>query len=506
MKSLSICRRSLLALSLVAAVAPAGCLADASESQDLESAPEEEIGEAADALTVADLAYKTVYLYNKWGCDTGDYRCGYNFGWEGTTSRLWAANDTIQQTPWLLIPVPGTTDQFYLQNKWHCQFGDGRCNMNLSWSGTTAELVDQSDFSDWVPWQFVKVPGTVSQFYLKNKWGCDVGDSRCDDYLGFSGLTGKLFPEDDDYNRTPWRVAVIQADTTDAELAYKFAPQLRFDGAAYDYPMSAQPFYDQAVAVPQTSRVENTSYSTVTSSSVPTYYQVTRCGDQVRIMYWWFYGYQDACDVFGNGTHNGDWERVMVTVSDDQSQVAAVTYWAHGGHYTRLTERDGVQLTLDTDPVIYPGKTSHASYYGQGGTGTCLYWEDWHNTDGSHMDTWHNLVSLDDSAEPWMIADREGGFHWGENGVSKHPTQDGTSCSMSACEYSTKQTAQMHSQCKDGDWDTGVECRSKCRSGYTDGGLICTNWSTFDSYTKHSYDYDYTLPTSDKGLLTSDPR
>ena len=35
-------------------------------------------------------------------------------------------------------------------------------------------------------------------------------------------------------------------------------------------------------------------------------------------------------------------------------------------------------------------------------------------------------------------------------------------------------------------------------------GLTCTNWSTWHTYSQYIYDYDYTLPTSNLGLLTND--
>lgn len=46
-------------------------------------------------------------------------------------------------------------------------------------------------------------------------------------------------------------------------------------------------------------------------------------------------------------------------------------------------------------PVIYVGKTSHGSYHRSGGSGACLYWEDWPNpSDVSSWDTWNHLVDL----------------------------------------------------------------------------------------------------------------
>lgn len=289
-------------------------------------------------------------------------------------------------------------------------------------------------------------------------------------------------------------------------VVQRFAPRLRFDGATPDYPMSAEPFWEQAVAVAQTQRIDNTDYGLVTANRVPTYYQTIQCGNQLRIRYWWFYGYQSACDAFGDGTHNGDWESITLLLSEDQSSIAAIQFEAHGNHYTRLAARGGFDVEEGTHPVVYPGKTSHASYYGQGGSGTCLYWEDYRNNwSGNHLDGWMNLLSLQVDSEPWMRADRAGGFSWGTNGVSRHPTQDPPTCAANAADWSLLDDAWRHSQCKRGDRDDGTQCHVQCRPGYTDMGYTCTNWSwwSWDTYTQSLYHYDWLLPTSDLGLLTN---
>ncbi|MBI3231329.1 MAG: hypothetical protein HYZ45_14545, partial [Burkholderiales bacterium] len=125
----------------------------------------------------------------------------------------------------------------------------------------------------------------------------------------------------------PWQSA--QA----VDLAAKFAPKLRFDRAAVGYPMSAQPFYEAmqrnrngATFVPP----ENLDVTSLHSGKVPTYYQVRQFGNQVRIHYWWFYGFQHPC-FLDQGQHNGDWEHIMVTLAEDKNSIAAVTYYQHNG-------------------------------------------------------------------------------------------------------------------------------------------------------------------------------
>jgi hypothetical protein len=357
-------------------------------------------------------------------------------------------------------------------------------------------------------------PCKSNQFYIYNRWGCNTGDSRCNYHLSWQGLNGVLLPPSDTYDLVPWAVTVIDADTTDADLAYKFAPRMMFDtvGEGYNpnYPMSAQAFYDQAVAVTQTSRVKNTSYSSISSNSVPTYYQVVRCQGQVRIMYWQFYGYR-ATDSCVSET-NGDWTRIMVTVSEDQSQVAAVTYYARAANFTRLTARDGVELTLSTSPVVYVGRTAHGNYHKpEGDGGSCGIWDDPHNNDGSagapHMDTWHNLVSIDDSMEPWMIKERAAPFYWGTwkgNGTDRHPTQMGPTCQMDAYYKGNAidTDSDRYTQCREGDIQTDfgdANCTIPCADGYTNYDGWCKDG--IHSYTQKTYSYDYYIPISDQGLL-----
>lgn len=279
------------------------------------------------------------------------------------------------------------------------------------------------------------------------------------------------------------------------ELAQAFAPRLRFDSGASTYPMSAQTFWNNGMSG------QNNDYGSIGRYEVPTYYQVTKCGNQVRIMYWWFYGYQGTCDGV-SGSHNGDWENVMVTLAENDRSIAAVTYWMHGDHYTRLRARGGVD-NIEDGPhvVVHVGKTSHASYFEEGGSGSCLPWEDFHHDGSQHLNSWNTLVSLDQDAEPWMASDRAGGFSWGPGGVNTHPTQKGPSCDMSAA---ASIDVWRGTQCKVGDDDTGAECLRQCKSGYTNGGLICTNWSTLHSYSRERYGYGYWLPTSNLGLLNAD--
>jgi hypothetical protein len=205
--------------------------------------------------------------------------------------------------------------------------------------------------------------------------------------------------------------------------------------------------------------------------------------------------------------HNGDWENVMVTLSEDASHVAAVTYWLHGQHYTRLTGRGGVELT-GTHPVVYPGRYGHGSYFGQGGYGTCAFNDDARHPSSSdqHLDSWANLISLDGDAEGWLAADRMGGFVWGIEGVSTHPTTStAQSCNVYAASWEFPlDDSRPYTECELDDDDTGFDCHSGCPDGWTEYDLTCTDWSgSWATIGRSYYGYDYTLPTTDRGLVVN---
>jgi hypothetical protein len=327
----------------------------------------------------------------------------------------------------------------------------------------------------------------------------DTRSSRCEDNL--LCVSTSATPVRDGGTGT-WRFV-----NDVSHYAEKFAPRLRFDNAGHGYPMSAQAFYTHAITQGNTARLENTDPGTLQHGTIPTYYQVIKGGNQLRIKYWWFYGYQNSCDAFGNGSHNGDWEDVTVILAEDRSSIAAITFSMHGHTYTRLADRNGFDVEEGSHPVVYVAKNSHASHFENGGTSvSCLPWDEFHNTsNGTRMDSWKKLVDLNGAAEPWMASDRAGSFVWGPDGVSTHPTQKGPSTRMNAADWTTTIDTWRHSQCKKGDADLVAGCLRRCRSGYTDIAGVCTEipfgWST---YTRSTYGFDYEIPNDDRGLLSNE--
>lgn len=317
------------------------------------------------------------------------------------------------------------------------------------------------------------------------------------------------------------------------ELVSKFAPVLKFDRAAVGYPMSAQPFYEamqRANAGQAFERPENTDRASLQSGNVPTYYQVRTYGQQTRIHYWWFYGYQHPCFA-GEGAHNGDWEHIMVTLAEDKSKVAAVTYSQHNGSYTRIAGPRDAPCTPagsgrcagsrgfaseGSHPVVYVGKYAHGSYhnsndFGPPGVGGCAYYGDYRNPASTqdHLQTATRLIDLDGDEEAWLAADRQGGFSWGPDGISTHPTQRPPQAQMAMCEgsptYGVANAGCYQSECLAGDDQASEDCLKECKPGYTNIGLICSKkkfpWTPYGRLTGgNKYNYNFTIPLQDAGL------
>ena len=238
----------------------------------------------------------------------------------------------------------------------------------------------------------------------------------------------------------------------------RFSPVLKFDGSYTGLPMSAQAYFQSMLTLtanPTTGQItwtvpwdgpspcnvegrikvcsrdecncgmQNSNFSTLTSGEVPTYYMaisdLETTGDgRLRIAYWWFYGFQSYCnswDVSSDGSHHGDWEKVIVTTNPNRTRADAVTYEFHGDWYTR--RYGGFEMSGDR-PVVYVGKIGHGNYHSNeisgwmaGTPSHCCEYADYRNP---HSDTiWYNtnenLVSLRGDAEPWMLADHIGSIY-----------------------------------------------------------------------------------------------
>lgn len=126
----------------------------------------------------------------------------------------------------------------------------------------------------------------------------------------------------------------------------------------------------------------------------------------VVIDYWIWYSHQPAClkiNTIQNGqratneygAHRADWEKVVVHIMDE---VKKVRYHQHSGSYTK--HRDNVEF-VDSHPVAYVGQDSHGSYHNEGGTGNCLYFQDFRRFEDPQLkvDGWKNLISIKNHTE-----------------------------------------------------------------------------------------------------------
>jgi hypothetical protein len=313
---------------------------------------------------------------------------------------------------------------------------------------------------------------------------------------------------------------------TSLSLAIKFAPQLRFDSGKgtcsgpETYPMAAQEYYQKIVKTGawknEHKKLQNNNPATIRNNVVPTYWRGFQCGkNQVRLEYWWFYGYQHPCDCV-SGAHNGDWERVVIILSEDKTRVAAITYWQHSGWYTRFSGERGFDL-YGNRPVVYVGRANHGSYHNkQSWAQTCCYWEDHRDGKGVHMNSWLGpLIKLQSpGGEEWMNADAEGNFRWGREGVGNHPIKNKANCSMKTCKggqgaWGCHTTGCYQQQCEPGDRDTGLTCWH-CARGYTDCGAACAEggWENcmivWKLHKISTYGKKYTIPNNDIGLTRTD--
>jgi len=250
-------------------------------------------------------------------------------------------------------------------------------------------------------------------------------------------------------------------ESTALPFVEKFAPVLYFDQAHKGLPMSAQVYFATMMSPspddPEAGKItwttpwdgpcypdcsncgammidgrdesncgmQNNDFSTLTNGQVPTYYKVISDIDstvdtgpkgRLRIMYWWFYGFQKYCnplELTEPGEHHGDWEHIIVTTDPNRIRADSVTYSFHGVWYTRQW---GGFEDIDGHPVVYVGKLSHGNWHSN--ETSCLWTDEpYHCCEYADCRTpdentkWYNayqnLVSLRGS-EPWMLADRIG--------------------------------------------------------------------------------------------------
>lgn len=119
---------------------------------------------------------------------------------------------------------------------------------------------------------------------------------------------------------------------SDEDLARKFAPQLRFDRKAETFPQRPEWYWNTSHTDKNGDRKMNGTVASSwphDASTMATTYNVERCNTgRVVIEYWFIYSYQNPCFefIFSAGSHNGDWERVVVGLNKEMTQVDRVTF------------------------------------------------------------------------------------------------------------------------------------------------------------------------------------
>jgi hypothetical protein len=89
-------------------------------------------------------------------------------------------------------------------------------------------------------------------------------------------------------------------------------------------------------------------------------------GDRVWLAYWFFYFYNDynlIGPLIKAGLHEGDWEMIQLRLTADlrEPDLAVYAQHAHADHRSwNQVEKRGLQ------PVVYPARGSHASYFSSG--------------------------------------------------------------------------------------------------------------------------------------------
>lgn len=221
-----------------------------------------------------------------------------------------------------------------------------------------------------------------------------------------------------------------------AALAQQFAPRLRFDqetttgsgDSSKCFPSDAGTYYTQRAAGASPQSLCNKDYSSVANNQVPIYYQAEKVGtNAVLLKYWFFYAYQSTC-FLSFGSHAADWEGMTVLVVN--GQMKRVAYSQHSGWYAK--EIGNFEVVNGTHPVGYVGKNAHGTFHDSGGSGGCLYFEDFRNPGGNdyHLDSWNNLVQLQrgSGAPDWMNCQGSACF----DGIG-HPMERGDLRSLAGC-------------------------------------------------------------------------
>ena len=123
---------------------------------------------------------------------------------------------------------------------------------------------------------------------------------------------------------------------------------------------------DAYIDFPGAPSVNSVAYYTANIQSAadasPTFYVqlVTTPGGMTVIQYWFYYFTNFFGSTFGFNSHEGDWEMIQV-ILDANEVPYAVAFAQHGSGSSR--EWNDIER-MDTHPLVYAARGSHASYMG----------------------------------------------------------------------------------------------------------------------------------------------
>jgi len=126
----------------------------------------------------------------------------------------------------------------------------------------------------------------------------------------------------------------------------------------------------------------------------------TGSDDRIWLAYWFFYFYNDynlIGPLIKAGLHEGDWEMIQLRLGTDGQQPDLAVYAQH----THAEQRPWQQVErLGDQPVVYPARGSHASYFVRGVHWTGAWFD---NADGQRPGPALTLRTISDTvaADAW---------------------------------------------------------------------------------------------------------
>ena len=204
------------------------------------------------------------------------------------------------------------------------------------------------------------------------------------------------------------------------EVATKFAPVFKFDRNTLreDRCLPGHPatvYWERKAN--NTQIICESNLTKLEAGEVPLFYHYKECGSGVVVVdYFIWYSHQKPCLQLETGglmeeeygAHKGDWETVAVQIFEDE--VTRVRYHQHSGCYSKSAKN--IKFEQKTHPVSFVGLDSHGNYHDQGGTGNCLYFQDFrrHTNTNLKLEGWKFLIDVKNQSEnlpEWFKGDRD---------------------------------------------------------------------------------------------------